>query len=197
MRLQARAKARFPTARTLPPLLFVTDPGRTPVPEAVARRLPRGSAIVFRAFGDEAAVARGRRLAAIARRRGLVLLAGADPALARAIGAHGVHLPERLAHRAGALKRLRPGWLVTAAAHGPTAARRAFGAGADAVLVSPVFESRSPSAGTALGPIRFAALARKAPGPVYALGGVDGRTARRLIGSGAVGFAAVEALAKA
>jgi thiamine-phosphate pyrophosphorylase len=197
LRLQARAKARYPAARTLPPLLFVTDPGRTPDPEAVARRLPRGSAIVFRAFGDEEAVAQGRRLAAIARQRGLVLLAGADPALARAIGAHGVHLPERLAHRAGTLKRLRPAWLVTAAAHGPAAARRALRAGADAVLVSPVFESRSPSAGRPLGAVRFAALARKAGGPVYALGGVNGRTARRLIGSGAVGFAAVEALATA
>jgi thiamine monophosphate synthase len=32
--------------------------------------------------------------------------------------------------------------------------------------------------------------------PVYALGGVGARTARRLAGSGAAGFAAVEALAQ-
>ena len=174
----------------------MSDPQRIPDLEAVARRLPRGSAIVLRAFGARDAVAQGRRLAAIARRRGLVLLAGADPALAWSIGAQGVHLPERLAHRAGPLKRARPDWLVTAAAHSAPACRRAFAAGADAVMLSPVFESRSPSAGNPLGPVRFAAVVRRAGAPVYALGGVDTRTARRIAQSGAVGLAAVEALAK-
>lgn len=172
----------------------MTDPARVRDPEAVAQRLPRGSAIVFRAFGAADAIRRGRALAQIARRRGLVLLAGADPALAWAIGAQGVHLPERQGHLAGALKRRRPGWLVTGAAHGEAAARRVLAAGADAVLVSPVFESRSPSAGRPLGTVRFAALVRAAGGPVYALGGVNAATAARLRGTGAVGLAAVEAL---
>ena len=172
----------------------MTDPGRVPDPEAVVRRLPKGSALVFRTFGASDSTARGRRLAAIARRRGLVMLVGADPVLARAIGAAGVHLPERSSHRAGPVGRARPEWIVTAAAHDARAIRRAFAAGADAVLVSPVFESRSASAGRPLGPTRFAALVRSAGGPVYALGGINAATARRLLGSGAVGIAAVEAL---
>jgi thiamine-phosphate pyrophosphorylase len=196
LRLQARAKARRTHCRALPALVLMTDPQRILHVEAAAERLPRGSAIVFRTFGAADAIARGKRLAAIARRRGLQLLAGADPALARAIGAGGVHLPERLAYKAGAMKRARPGWLVTAAAHSEPACRRAFAAGADAVVVSPVFESRSPSAGRPLGPVRFAQLVRRAAGPVYALGGVNPRTARRMARSGAVGLAAVEALAK-
>ena len=122
------------------------------------------------------------------------MLAGADPILARAIGAGGVHLPERSSHLAAATRLGRPGWIVTAAAHDARAIRRAFAAGADAVLVSPVFESRSPSAGRPLGPTRFAALVRAARGPVYALGGINAATARRLLGSGAVGIAVVEAL---
>ena len=194
--LQARAKAHGAPVRTLPPLVLMSDPQRIPDLEAAVRRLPRGSAIVLRAFGAGDAVAQGLRLAAIARRRGLVLLAGADPALARAIGARGVHLPERLAHRAGPLKRARPDWLVTAAAHSEAACRRAFAAGADAVVLSPVFESRSPSAGRWLGAVRFAAVVRRAAGPIYALGGVNAGTARRVAGSGAAGLAAVEALAK-
>jgi thiamine-phosphate pyrophosphorylase len=176
--------------------MFLTDPERTPDPVAGAARLPRGSAVVFRAFGRADAVATGLRLRAVARRRGLVLLAGADPALALAIGADGVHLPERLAHRAGALRRRRAGWIVTAAAHSRPAMLKAARAGALALLVSPVFESRSPSAGRPLTALRFAALARDAPAPVYALGGVDGRTAKRLTGSGAAGIAAVEALTR-
>jgi thiamine-phosphate pyrophosphorylase len=43
--------------------------------------------------------------------------------------------------------------------------------------------------------LRFAQLVRGARTPVYALGGVNGGTARRLMHSGAAGLAAVEALA--
>ena len=125
-----------------------------------------------------------------------MLLIGADAGLAKAIGAHGVHLPERLAHRARRLKSAHPHWLVTAAAHGPMAARRAIRAGADAVVVSPVFTSTSPSAGRPLGPHRLAAVARRAGGPVYGLGGVNDESAPRLLDTGLAGLAAVEGLAR-
>jgi thiamine-phosphate pyrophosphorylase len=170
--------------------MFFTDPARTPDPEAVAGRLPRGAAVVYRAFGAADAEARGRQ---IARRRGLILLIGADAALAARLGADGVHLPQRLAHRARRLKAAHPRWIVTAAAHGARAARRALAAGADAAVVSTVFESRSASAGRPLGPVRLALLVRTAGGPVYGLGGIDKEKARRLIDAGLVGLAAVDA----
>jgi thiamine-phosphate pyrophosphorylase len=176
----------------LPRLLFFTDPARTPDPEAVARTLPRGSAIVFRPFGAADARARGRRLRRIADERGLKLLVGADPALARALCADGVHLPERLAHAARRLKAARPDWIVTAAAHSPRAARRGLAQGADAVVVSAIFASASPSAGPAIGPLRLALLVRAAGGPVYGLGGINNKTARLLRGTGLVGLAAVD-----
>lgn len=184
-----RAGGRKPP---LPPLLFFTDPQRTPDIAAAANRLPRGSGVVFRAFGAPDAERQGAKLARIARRRGLVLLVGADAGLAARIGADGVHLPERLAQGARRLKR--PGWLVTAAAHSPWAARRALVMGADAVVVSAVFPSASPSAGAPIGPLRLAQIVRAAGGPVYALGGVNDKTARRLLPAGLVGLAAVEAL---
>jgi len=174
-------------------LLFVTDPGRTPDPAAIAKRLPRGAGIVFRAFGSPDALEQARRLAKIARRRGLVLLVGADERLAARTSAHGLHLPERLTRALPRLKAGRPRWIVTAAAHSPAAVRRAARLGADAVLLSTIFESRSPSAGQPMGPVRLAAIARSAPIPVYALGGVDMKNARRLGASGVVGIAAVDA----
>jgi thiamine-phosphate pyrophosphorylase len=177
----------------MPVLLFFTDPARTTDPEAVARRLPPGAAVVFRAFGAADADARGARLAAIARECRLTLLIGADAGLAGRLGAHGVHLPERLAHRARRLKAAHPHWLITAAAHSPRAARRALLAGADAVVVSAVFPSRSASAGPPMGPVRLAILTRALKGPAYALGGVDNKTARRLKDAGLVGLAAVDA----
>ena len=160
-------------------------------------RLPRGAGVVYRAFGAAKAVEEGRRLVRIARRRRLVVLAGADAALAARIGADGVHLPERLAGKARHLRRARPHWLVTCAAHSRAAIVRARLSGADAVFVSPVFASASPSAVRPIGPVRFAGLVSSARLPVYALGGVNADTARRLAPSGAVGFAAVEALAGA
>jgi thiamine-phosphate pyrophosphorylase len=179
--------------KALPSLLFFTDPVRTPDPEAIARTLPRGAGVVFRAFGAADALARGRRLRAIADARGLKLLVGADAGLARALGADGVHLPERLAHRARRLKAANPGWIVTAAAHSSRAARRGLATGADAVVVSAVFPSSSLSAGRPMRQIRLALLVRAARGPVYALGGITNKTARLLRETGVVGLAAVEA----
>ncbi|MDB5492682.1 MAG: thiE, partial [Phenylobacterium sp.] len=126
--------------------------------------------------------------------RGCKLLVGADARLAARLGADGVHLPERLAARSRGLKQARPGWIVTCAAHSLAAARRARAAGADAAVVSAVFPSDSPSAGAALGPLRVAWLVRQAGLPVYGLGGINNKTARRLKDAGLVGLAAVDGL---
>ena len=191
-RTAALLRRRDGAWKGLPRLLFFTDPARTPDPGPIARTLPRGAAIVFRAFGASDAVAQGLRLRRIADARGLKLLVGADAALARAVRADGLHLPERLAHRARRLKGAHPSWIVTAAAHSPMAARRGLAWGADAVVVSAAFPSSSPSAGRAMGPIRLALLTRAAHGPVYALGGINNKTARLLRSTGLVGLAAVD-----
>jgi thiamine-phosphate pyrophosphorylase len=188
------SKVQAGGGKALPPLLFLTDPERTPDPEAIAEQLPAGAGVVFRAFGAADAVERGARLAAIARARGLTLLAGADEVLALACGADGLHLPERAIADLPALRARHPGWLITAAAHSAEALAAAARAGADAALLSPVFPSASPSAGPPLGEARFADLVRGAGLPVYALGGVDTTTAPRLLASGAVGLAVVSGL---
>jgi len=182
--LGRRARLRKP----LPNLLVFTDPVRTPDPEALARRLPRGAALVYRSFGAADAEAIARRLQVILQGQGARLLIGADSGLALRVGADGVHLPERLAWRAVSLRGRFS--LITAAAHSLRAARAA---GPDAVVVSTVFPSNSPSAGPAMGPVRFAALVRAAGRPVYALGGVTHETARRLRSTGAAGLAGIEA----
>ncbi|MCA3729631.1 MAG: thiamine phosphate synthase [Phenylobacterium sp.] len=172
--------------RPPPPLLVFTDPDRTADPVALARSLPRGAGLVYRAFGAPDRLETARALAIIARRRGLVLLVGADAELAARAGASGVHLPERLAGRA--LRLRRPGWIITAAAHSPRAARRP---GVDAFVLSAVFPSASPSAGPPLGALRFAQRVRTASAPAYALGGVNDSTAGRLRMTGAAGLAGV------
>ena len=176
-----------------PALLFFTDPDRTPDPVAVAEELPEGAAVVYRAFGSDDALAKAQALRRATRRRGVLLLIGRDEGLAAAAGADGLHLPERELHHAPRIRARRPSWILTGAAHGARALRRAEAAGLDAAVLSSVFPSGSSSAGAPLGPLRFAALARQARLPVIALGGVDARTAKRLAGTGAAGLAAVQA----
>jgi thiamine-phosphate pyrophosphorylase len=177
-------------------MLLFTDPLRTPDPIAAASRLPRGCGVVFRPFGAASALDQGHALAKVCRRRGLILLVGADANLAARLKADGLHLPQRLAGRAGAIRAWRDRFLVTAAAHDAPAALRARRAGAAALVISPVFESRSPSAGRPIGPLALARWVRAVGGPVYALGGVSVTTARALGMTGVVGLAAIEALAE-
>lgn len=181
----------------MPRLWLFTDPARTPDPAALARRLPRGAGIVFRAFGAADAETIGLALAALARRRGLVLLVGADEALAARIGAHGLHLPERLTACAVRLRARRPAWVITGAAHSPRGLARAHTLKLDAAFVSVVFESRSPSALPAMGPVRLALLVRQSVIPLIALGGVNAKTAPRLDGTRVAGLAAVDGLLEA
>ena len=157
-------------------------------------RLPRGSGVVFRAFGAAGALEQARRLRALARQRRLVFLVGFDAGLAAAVKADGVHLPERALGRALAIRRRHPAWLITGAAHSPGALAKARRHGLDAAVLSPVFPSRSPSAGAPLGRTRFEAWTRGAGLPVYRLGGISGQTAQCLRASRAAGLAAVEGL---
>lgn len=197
MDVAASLRPRFGDEKPLPRLLFVTDPARTPDPAAIARRLPAGCGVIYRAFGAPGALDTARVLRTLASERGLILLIGADSRLAEACGAHGVHLPERALDEARDLKGRHPDWIVTAAAHSLDATRRAAVGGCDAALVSAVFPSASPSASAAMDADAFLALVEAAPLPVYALGGVNARTAPRLSGCGAQGLAMVEGLADA
>lgn len=171
----------------------MTDPVRTPDPLLAASRLPAGAAVIYRAFGASEAETTARALRTLTRRRGVLLLIGADENLAALVQADGLHLPERMAAVLPRIRARHRRWIITAAAHSARALHRADRAGADAILLSPVFPSRSPSAGAPLGPLRFAMLAGQVAAPVLALGGVGARTAPRLAASGAAGFAGVDA----
>ena len=190
-----RAPARAQTGPSeRPRLILMTDALRLPDPESLLDALPRGAAVVLRDYDATDRVERAGLLRKSTRRRGLLLLIGADWQLAWRVGADGVHLPERRVRAAPALKRLRPDWLVTVAAHSQAALLAAERAGADAALLSPVFPTASHPGARALGPVRFAALVRAAGLPVYALGGMDRRAMNRLRNSGASGFAGISGL---
>lgn len=182
-RLNARCRDR-----RLPALIAMTDPLRLPDARAVAARLPRGAALIERTGCTDPA------LQALCRRRG-VLLVVADACRALALGADGVHLRDdavRRAREARAWRRRRPNRLIFAAAHSGRSLRAAIAAGADAILLSPVFPTASHPGAPTLGITRFRLLARQSARPVYALGGVTPRTAIGLSATPAIGIAGID-----
>jgi thiamine-phosphate pyrophosphorylase len=179
--------ARSQGGRGLPPGLAFTDPARWGDPLRLIARLPRGFGLVLRHGGEPGLIAQAPAIARACRRRGIKLLVGADIVLARRLRADGVHLPERLAWSAS---RTPKTWIVTAAWHPATG--KPAPRGVDALVISPLFPSRSPSAGRPLCPRRAEAAARQAGLPCYALGGVTAKTARALKARIWVGLAGID-----
>ena len=195
-RLARAARALNAAARCgLPPLVLMTDDERLPDPLAAARKLPRGGMVIVRARQASHRARLAHLLRPLARARGLVFLVANDAALADRVGANGLHLSEANARQAFAWRARRPHWLITAAAHSLSACGIAAHLGADAVFLSPVFATSSHRNVRALGPARAHLIARHAALPVYALGGMNGRTAMRLAGASFAGLAAIGALA--
>lgn len=192
--LNRAAAAVSPRVADLPPLLFFTDPARTPRPWETAARLPAGAGVVFRHFGAPDAAETAARLRAVTGDAGVRLLIGLDDTLAETVGADGVHLPERALGEAAAVKAAHPDWIVTGAFHRAVETVE----GLDAVVLSPVFMAGGAS--SAKPPLHidgFTRLAARLGRPAYALGGVCAENAAGLIGCGACGIAGVDGIVAA
>lgn len=170
--------------RKTPAKILLTDKDRLADPTAAIAALNPGDAVILRHYGVKNRPLMARELARLCRRRGLLLLVAGDARLARAVHADGLHLPEKMAFSAPRTWRLwlKPGWLVTVAAHSPAALARAGRLGFGAALLSPVFSTPSHPLARPIGPLRFAAWSRRATLPVYPLGGITRAAWRRLGG---------------
>ena len=116
-------------------------------------------------------------------------------AIARSVGADGVHLGADGPTLAEARSDLGAEAILGYSAHDINEALRAFEQGADYVIFSPIYET--PSKRGVLQPAGLEALeslVKAAPGPVVALGGVDARNAAEVAGTGAAGVAVIRAI---
>jgi thiamine-phosphate pyrophosphorylase len=111
------------------------------------------------------------------------------------MGAHGVHFPETKVALAAHWRGKRPRWLITCSAHSLASCARASRFGVDAVFLAPVYATRSHPGRSFLGPLRVRMIAKHVPAPIYALGGIDARSAKRLADAPLAGLAAIGALA--
>lgn len=111
--------------------------------------------------------------------------------VALAVGAAGVHLPERDLAVGAARRLLGPDRIVGRSVHSLEAAREAAAQGADYVVFGPVFESSSHPGRPAAGLEALRAVAAALSIPVLAIGGIDGARAGACREVGAAGFAAI------
>lgn len=162
--------------QTLPELWLVSDKRNDAVLERSLAALPRGSGFVYRHYhlGDPERWTRFQQLKLRCRAKGhLVILA--DSALtAREWGADGIYGAPR------ALYPTRNSLVTIATAHDLREIAEANLARADAVMLSPVFPTRSHPGAPSLGPLRFRTLAAHAGMPVIALGGMNQQKAVHL-----------------
>lgn len=163
--------ARMAKRQTIPQVILMTD-ARTDAGLACAlARLPRSSAVVFRHYHlvPHERHARFTWLRRLARLRGVRVIGAQVPQSWHTDGAYGA-----VGDIAG-----KPG-LKLATAHSLREIGAAVRGGAHAILLSPVFPTRSHPGGKALGAVRFLLLARQSPLPVIALGGITRARAARL-----------------
>ncbi|MBL8606505.1 MAG: thiamine phosphate synthase [Myxococcales bacterium] len=176
-----------------PRLLFFTDPRVSDDAIVAAARDAAGAiggalGVVVRELGD--------RTAAVARRLAIetpaaVVFVKRDVALARAVGARGLHLGSPPGPPG-----LPRDLLVLGSAHTAADAALAEARGLGGVVVSPVFAT--PGKGPARGPEALTEARALAPScVVFALGGVDADRAPACAAAGAHGAAVVRALADA
>ena len=195
---QAQAQKQAPLK-----IIALSDESVSPLRQLAG--LPSGGMFIFRHYQapDRAHLAGDLLSQARAYRRNLRFLIAGDAQLAYQLGADGLHYPEWLIRRDRRVRRLKPHWLISAAAHSWVALRHAACAGADFALLSPVFETqKNPQKTTNLNPLGMSRLARSVQMaqeinlPIYALGGiVQPQTANRLRASGCAGWGGVRAFA--
>jgi thiamine-phosphate pyrophosphorylase len=163
-------------ANPLPALWLISDARNDAGLEAALAALPRGSGLIYRHYhlaGPER-LARFRVLRRMAKAQGHCVVLSDSALTAREWGADGIYGAPR------SLYPRRAGLLHLATAHDMAELGLAARLGADAVLLSPVFATRSHPGGRTLGAVRFRLLARQLRMPVIALGGMTADRARAL-----------------
>ena len=166
--------------RSLPPATF-----------AVQLRDKKKEPLALRAFAE--------RLRAATRPAGdddpgALFLINGNPALAREVGADGVHLGGTAMKVSDARAIVGDDAFITVAAHSDQAVKLGAHDGADGALVSSIFASPGKATGRGVEALRTARAVGGEDFLIYALGGVERANAAECVLAGADGVAAIRAL---
>ena len=162
-------------ALALPPVYAISniaEMGETAYLNALQAAFNKGLRLVQvreKNFAKDVFIRISTQIIALAKPYNATVLINQDIALARELGAHGVHLPSQSL----LMLRAKPeGLMVTASCHNEVELAHAEMLELDFVVLSPVKSTQSHPEVDALGWKAFADMAQKTKLPVYALGGM-------------------------
>lgn len=182
--------------KNMPGLIFITDQSVQPYPEHIIEKLPEGSIVILRDYEHENRYDLGQALHYLSKSRGLRFLVAGDVALALALEADGVHLPEYLINNASSIRKQNPDYFITVAAHSEETVKKATQYKIDAVLLAPIFPTQShpetrANPSLTIGTEKLKLICKNNNIPIYGLGGINIDTAHNLYGTEVTGIAAI------
>ncbi|GAB4335083.1 MAG: thiamine phosphate synthase [Candidatus Abyssubacteria bacterium] len=137
----------------------------------------------------------GMKLREMTTKHGARLFINNDAALARAIGADGVHLPQDGLPADVCRTVLEPHMLIGVSAHSLPEAQDAEARGADFITFGPVYHTPSKARyGPPVGLNALRETCTRLTLPVYALGGIKKTNTDEVISAGAAGIAMISAI---
>lgn len=137
----------------------------------------------------------GQKLRRLTSDFGAKLLVNGDAALALAVGADGVHLPQDGLPADVCRKLLGPEMLVGVSTHSAKEAKEAETKGADFITFGPVYHTASKAKyGPPVGIDSLRAVCAAAGLPVFALGGIGPSNVEEVISAGRAGVALISAV---
>jgi thiamine-phosphate pyrophosphorylase len=175
-------------------LYYVTDDVRV---ERLEAALSGGVDIVqlrLKGASDQELVAAARSFRAACDRHGALLVLNDRPDLVQACEADGVHVGQADASPASTRSSVGRERIVGLSTHSREQIEAASRAPVDYIAVGPVFQTPTKPGRLPVGHelVRFAA--RTVPGPWFAIGGIDERTAADVVAAGAQRLAVVRAI---
>ena len=164
-------------------------------PLAAARKLPRNSGIILRDYDLDykTRLKLGIALKKICASKKIPLLIARDTKLALKLNADGIHFPQYLHSEIHKWRSKKPNWIITASAHFPIFMNTAIIAGANAMLISPIFATSSYPEKKPIGIIRAQSYIYDVNNHIiaYALGGAKPSHLKALKAAGFKGFAGI------
>ena len=167
-------------ALKLPPVYAISniaEMGERPYLDALQAALNKGLRLVQireKHLTKDEFIRIAQHVIALAKPFNATVLISQDIAMARDLGAHGVHLPSQnlMLLKTKPVAGLPENFVVAASCHNKAELLHAEMLGLDFVVLSPVKSTQSHPEIDAIGWENFAVLARKTSLPVYALGGM-------------------------
>lgn len=173
----------------LPPMIFITDHNKITNINNVINNLPKNSMVIIRDYNIDNRENYAFSIANICRKCGIKFLVAGDVKLARKIGADGVHLPEYMISEAEKINDMQ---FISVSCHNIDAIKNVGKYRVNAILLSPVFPTTTHPNTNIINLDMFKIMAEDSQIPVYALGGINEKNIKNLVGIKIAGIAGID-----